>query len=122
MGGEKRGREEQRDEKGNQMGGGDGKKEAGQSKVAEGAESGSVKEGDVVPSKKVKNVPAHRGAFKRHLRKHTLLFQREGGKVAKGFIVTCIQVCCCASPPSTLRCEMSSICLTSTDCMVMGQS
>jgi hypothetical protein len=30
-----------------------------------------------------KNIPAHRGAFKRHLRKHTLLFQREGGETAK---------------------------------------
>lgn len=43
-------------------------------------------------SKKAKNIPAHRGAFKRHLRKHTFLFQREGGKIPKGFIVTCVQV------------------------------
>jgi hypothetical protein len=32
-----------------------------------------------------------RGAFKRHLRKHTSLFQREGGHRAKGFLVTCDQ-------------------------------
>ena len=38
-----------------------------------------------------KNVPAHRGAFKRHLRKHTLLFQREGGETARAFLVTCDQ-------------------------------
>lgn len=65
-------------------------------------------------SKKAKNVPAHRGAFKRHLRKHTLLFQREGGKVAKGFIVTCIQVCSCAPPlrllPAQSSCE-GNICV-----------
>mmetsp|Transcript_32321 Transcript_32321/g.50375 ORF Transcript_32321/g.50375 Transcript_32321/m.50375 type:complete len:143 (+) Transcript_32321:429-857(+) len=38
-----------------------------------------------------KNIPAHRGAFKRHLRKHTVLYQREGGEVARAFIVTCDQ-------------------------------
>ena len=38
-----------------------------------------------------KNVPAHRGAFKKHLRKHTLLFQREGGERARAFLITCDQ-------------------------------
>ena len=36
-------------------------------------------------------VPAHRGAFKKHLRKHTLLFQREGGERARAFLITCDQ-------------------------------
>ena len=39
----------------------------------------------------LKNVPAHRGAFKKHLRKHTLLFQREGGETARAILVTCDQ-------------------------------
>jgi tRNA(Ser,Leu) C12 N-acetylase TAN1 len=38
-----------------------------------------------------KNIPAHRGAFKKHLRKHTLLFQRAGGETARAILVTCDQ-------------------------------
>jgi tRNA(Ser,Leu) C12 N-acetylase TAN1 len=48
-------------------------------------------EKNVSAHKGEKNVPAHRGAFKKHLRKHTLLFQREGGERARAFLITCDQ-------------------------------
>jgi hypothetical protein len=103
-----------RDEKGSSVEVSRKEKEARKKDVAGGAPSDLAREGDALPSKKFKNVPAHRGAFKRHLRKHTLLFQREGGKVAKGFIVTCIQVCSCAPPlrllPAQSSCE-GNICV-----------
>ena len=101
---------------GREFGGGKRGRDEGGSRLEVSGKEKEARQKDAVggASKKAKNVPAHRGAFKRHLRKHTLLFQREGGKVAKGFIVTCIQVCSCAPPlrllPAQSSCE-GNICV-----------